>query len=86
MKNKDIPHVLEILCMETDEDFTYIVSKLCECDLRCLIENKQCPLRKSLTIGKRMELCAQLIEGIQNLHDLGIIHRDLKPKNVLVGK
>lgn len=37
-----------------------------------------------LRIAERLELFADLADGIQHAHQRGIIHRDLKPGNVLV--
>jgi non-specific serine/threonine protein kinase/serine/threonine-protein kinase len=37
-----------------------------------------------LTNGERLELFAQVCEGVQHAHQKGIIHRDIKPSNVLV--
>ena len=38
----------------------------------------------NLTVRERLDLFAQLCQGIQHAHQKGIIHRDLKPTNVLV--
>jgi serine/threonine protein kinase/tetratricopeptide (TPR) repeat protein len=41
--------------------------------------------KNNLTIGERLELCAQVCHAVQHAHSKGIIHRDLKPSNILVG-
>ncbi len=38
-----------------------------------------------LTTRDRLDLLAQVCDGVQHAHQRGIIHRDLKPSNVLVG-
>ena len=40
--------------------------------------------RVKMPLGERLELFAELCEGVQHAHQKGIIHRDLKPSNVLV--
>ncbi len=40
--------------------------------------------RQHLSIPERLDLFAQVCEGVQHAHTKGIIHRDLKPGNVLV--
>jgi eukaryotic-like serine/threonine-protein kinase len=40
--------------------------------------------KHKLTVRQRLELFAQVCEGVQHAHMKGIIHRDLKPTNVLV--
>jgi len=37
-----------------------------------------------LTVRQRLELFAQVCDGVQHAHQKAIIHRDLKPSNVLV--
>jgi serine/threonine protein kinase len=40
--------------------------------------------RERLDVRQRLELFAQLCDGIQHAHQKGIIHRDIKPANALV--
>ncbi|XP_042570824.1 serine/threonine-protein kinase OSR1-like [Cyprinus carpio] len=48
-----------------------------------LIENKDFPERKGLTKHRRLEICQELLHGLQELHSHGILHRNLKPENIL---
>ena len=40
--------------------------------------------RKRLTVRERLELFAEVCDGVQHAHQKAIIHRDLKPANILV--
>lgn len=42
--------------------------------------------RKGLTEHRRLEMCQELLQGLQELHSHGLLHRDLKPENILFGK
>jgi eukaryotic-like serine/threonine-protein kinase len=33
----------------------------------------------------RLQICNEILRGVEHAHELGIVHRDLKPANVMVG-
>jgi serine/threonine protein kinase len=39
---------------------------------------------KKLSIGKIVDVCIQVCEGMDAAHERGVIHRDLKPSNIMV--
>ncbi|MEU6249907.1 PASTA domain-containing protein [Glycomyces sp. NPDC047010] len=40
--------------------------------------------RRRLRIDEAVEVCAQLLDGLQAAHDSGLVHRDIKPENILL--
>lgn len=42
--------------------------------------------QERLGTRERLELCIQVLDGIQHAHQKGLIHRDIKPSNVLVAR
>ncbi len=85
-KNLKAEHLLQPIAVLEDSYFAYFVTPLCEYNLMELIENKDFPERKGLTEHRRLEMCQELLQGLQELHSHGLLHRDLKPENILFGK
>ncbi|WP_030158320.1 Stk1 family PASTA domain-containing Ser/Thr kinase [Glycomyces sp. NRRL B-16210] len=40
--------------------------------------------RRRLRIEEAVELCGQILDGLQAAHDAGLVHRDVKPENILL--
>lgn len=40
--------------------------------------------RRRLRIDEAVELCGQVLDGLQAAHDAGLVHRDIKPENILL--
>lgn len=85
-ENLKAEHLLQPIAVLEDSYFAYFVNPLCEYNLMELIENKDFHERRGLTERRRLEMCQQLLQGLQELHSHGILHRDLKPENILFGK
>ncbi len=77
--NLKAEHLLQPIAVLEDSYFAYFVTPLCEYNLMELIENKGFPERKVLTEHRRLEMCQELLQGLQELHSHGLLHRDLKP-------
>ncbi|HEX6836291.1 MAG TPA: serine/threonine-protein kinase [Polyangia bacterium] len=41
--------------------------------------------RRRYTPEYRLQICGEILRGVEHAHELGILHRDLKPANIMVG-
>ena len=64
--------------METFDDI-FMITDFMESDLRRIIKSKR-PMQAEVV----RSYMAQLLAGLQHVHDFAGIHRDLKPANILV--
>lgn len=75
-----VAQVFESGVLETaDGDVPYFSMEYV--DGRQLVEHAHA---ESLSTRARLELFAQVCDGVEHAHERGVIHRDLKPDNVLV--
>ncbi len=66
----------------TREGEQYLVMELIDgVGLNFLIETKSAQLD-----GKRIDLLAQIVDGLEHIHQQGFVHRDLCPRNIMVTK
>ncbi|MBI3667319.1 MAG: serine/threonine protein kinase [Acidobacteria bacterium] len=74
------PHIVTVYDLGEQEDFAYIVMELLVgSDLRSIIAEK-----RPMPLETRLELSAQVCEGLAHAHRNGIVHRDIKPGNIFI--
>ena len=67
-------------CEEPGPPFLFLTMRLLQGDTLDTRLNTS----PKLSSEESLEICSQLISGVDALHSAGIIHRDLKPKNVML--
>ncbi len=71
-------HVLDFYYHEEIEEKIHIYMELCDGNLTDYLK------AKALTSNKKVNILAQIADGMQFIHKHRIIHKDLKPDNVLI--
>jgi serine/threonine-protein kinase len=84
------PNIVPIHDVGVDEAGHYFfVMKYCQGEtLESIIEKLRAGDAAYLaryTPEYRLQICNEILRGVQHAHELGILHRDLKPGNVMVG-
>ena len=73
------PHILTIYDILEDSENKYVFMEYCEYgNLKTYFH------RLVLNTNEKVNLMAQIAEGLSCLHENGIIHRDIKPQNILL--
>lgn len=76
------PNVVAVFDQGVHEGLPYVVMEYVPgTTLRDLLNR-----RRRLRIEEAVEVCGQLLDGLQAAHDAGLVHRDIKPENILLKK
>ena len=59
--------------------FLFIQMELCNCNLREYLSKNIIPIKE------KVDICMQILNGLQYIHSKNYIHRDLKPSNIFIG-
>ncbi|MDA1365233.1 Stk1 family PASTA domain-containing Ser/Thr kinase [Glycomyces algeriensis] len=74
------PNVVAVFDQGVHEGLPYVVMEYVPgTTLRDLLNR-----RRRLRIDEAVELCVQVLDGLQAAHDAGLVHRDIKPENILL--
>ncbi|WP_205327720.1 Stk1 family PASTA domain-containing Ser/Thr kinase [Glycomyces sp. YM15] len=74
------PNVVAVFDQGVHEGLPYVVMEyVAGTTLRDLLNR-----RRRLRLEEAVELCGQVLDGLQAAHDAGLVHRDIKPENILL--
>ena len=59
--------------------FLFIQMELCKCNLQEFLS------KNKLDIPMKLNICKQILEGVEYVHNNKYIHRDIKPSNIFLG-
>eukprot|EP00658_Telonema_sp_P-2_P085917 TRINITY_DN9905_c0_g1_i1.p1 TRINITY_DN9905_c0_g1~~TRINITY_DN9905_c0_g1_i1.p1 ORF type:complete len:232 (-),score=31.92 TRINITY_DN9905_c0_g1_i1:590-1285(-) len=79
------PAIVELRNIATDGDGTCLVLEYVDSDLEGLLGRLVARSWRLPSCGAR-HFCAQMLVGLQHLHDHGVLHRDIKPANLLISR
>lgn len=77
LKQLSHPFVLRVSEFYDAEEYYYIATDLCKCELSSL-------LNKNLTENQLAVIFYQIFSGLTYLHSKSIFHRDIKPQNIMI--
>ncbi|WP_100445671.1 Stk1 family PASTA domain-containing Ser/Thr kinase [Glycomyces xiaoerkulensis] len=74
------PNIVAVFDQGVHERLPYVVMEYVPgTTLRDLLNR-----RRRLRVEEAVELCGQVLDGLQAAHDAGLVHRDIKPENILL--
>ena len=75
------PNVIRLNDYVSAADVCYLAMEYADGgDLRALLEARNAPF----TLDESMQLCIEILKGLEAIHRSGVIHRDIKPENILL--
>lgn len=75
-------YIMRLIDFSEDEKFMYMI---CEyCNGGDLLNHQAKQPNKIFSLERATEILAEIIKGLELLHQTGYIHRDIKPQNILI--
>ena len=79
LKKISHPKVLKYITHFERSHQVFIITQMCECNLLAKIKGAE-----KMNELKGLKMFLEVLEGYQQLRNIGYIHRDIKPENILV--
>ena len=82
MRSIDSPYIMRLYETREDEAFKYLFCEYCNGGDLLNYQAKQTD--RVFKLEKALQVSAEIIKGLYELHKKGYLHRDIKSQNILV--
>lgn len=84
MKSMKSKYIMQLYDFDEDENYKYFICEYCDGGDLLNFQAKQ--PNKVFSVDKATAILAEVIHGLELLHENGYLHRDIKSQNILLKK
>jgi serine/threonine-protein kinase ULK/ATG1 len=82
LKELDSPHMVRLIEHHQDEKWLCFIMEYCDLGDLLILQSQQKDM--VFPLERAVQILADVIRGLEDLHQMGYLHRDIKSQNVLV--